>query len=55
MTREPLHLTYEDFTLLWHAQVYILVSKHLNEVGRCNEGPMKEEEPLSSRLGNNLR
>jgi hypothetical protein len=55
MTRDPLHLAYEDSALLWHAQVHIFVSKHLNEVWRCNEGPMKEEEPLSSRLGNTLR
>jgi hypothetical protein len=32
MTRDPLHLAYEDSALLWHAEVYIFLSKHLNEV-----------------------
>jgi hypothetical protein len=50
MTGDPLHLVYEDSALLWHDQVYIFVSKHLNEVWRCNEGTMKGEATLLSRL-----
>jgi hypothetical protein len=50
MTGDPLHLAYEDSALLWHAHVYIFVSKHLNKVWRYNEVPMKGEASLSSRL-----
>jgi uncharacterized protein YjeT (DUF2065 family) len=35
---------------IWHLQVNIFTSKHLNEVCRCNEGPTKGEASLSSRL-----
>jgi hypothetical protein len=34
----------------WHLQVYIFVSKHFNEVWRYNEGHVKDEALLSSRL-----
>jgi hypothetical protein len=33
-----------------HLQVYIIASKHLNEVWRYNEGHVKDEASLSSRL-----
>jgi hypothetical protein len=33
-----------------HLQVYIIASKHLNEVWRYNEGHTKDEASLSSRL-----
>jgi hypothetical protein len=40
--------------IILHLQVYIFVSKHLNEAWRCNEGPTKEEASLSSRLEDTL-
>jgi hypothetical protein len=35
---------------IWHLQVYIFASKHLDEVWRCIEGPTNGEASLSSRL-----
>jgi hypothetical protein len=34
----------------FHLQVYIIASKHHNEVWRYNEGHAKDEASLSSRL-----
>jgi hypothetical protein len=34
----------------WHLQVYIFVSKLLNEVWRSNEGGVKDEASFSWRL-----
>jgi hypothetical protein len=39
----------------WHLQVYISVSKLLNEVWRSNEGHAKDEASLSSRLEDTFR
>jgi hypothetical protein len=39
----------------WHLQVYIFVSKHLNEVWRYNEGHVKDDASLSSRLEDTFR
>jgi hypothetical protein len=38
-----------------HLQVYIIASKHLNEVWRYNEGHVKDETSLSSRLEDTFR
>jgi hypothetical protein len=39
----------------WYLQVHIFTSKHLNEVRRCNEGPIKHEASLSSGLDDTFR